>query len=326
MGMGLATAIAGPLMGRLFGGGRGQAPKPAFNSAGWSGDTAGATVAPPSAPNEPATEPEEPRTKWDKINQVMGSEVGKIGANVAGSFLSDYRSQRNSRKNFHRLKKEGLTAVEIAGGGGASGATPAQGTTLGSGPARQAQSQQSFQTEQAALDRAAAQKRAETTAGPGGRQAGISERRYEEIDLKKAPLDREKLRVDTQRLRVQIDRAKFDLKNIWEMKLAGMSSENVITALAVASQGVDIKSALQGKATPEQIQKMQNTINVIKKQTGWSGGLIGAMELGKQLIAGEGTLSRGSKKDVFQTLGTVKKEYDLFKMNNKQRKDRAFGK
>lgn len=304
-------ALGGAVAGAVDGEGKQLPPskQPATagaHSSGWTGAAAGSTPAPvdpapPSKPEEPATEPQEPRKKMDIVNQFLGTETGRIGTDIAGGFISDYRSQRNSRKNFSRLKKEGLTSVEIAGGGGASGAVSSQGNTLGSGPARQAASQQQFQREQSMLDRQNRKEVAEIGARAAGRQAGVAEGRFG-LEERMAPKLRAQIDANLQRIKQQVKRAKFDLENIWEMKMAGMSMENGMFALAMASENVDIASALRGKATPQAIRKMENAIELMKKLQGRSGGLLGMSQFLEQVVRREGALGG---KDGFPLLGTT---------------------
>lgn len=308
----LVNALGGPIVGPIatsFMGAPGKEEKDpnmvsdaaGSKSPGWTGDTKGVTKAPPSTPQEPATEPEEPRTKMQKVNQFLGTETGRIGTDIAGGFISDFRSQRNTRKNFKRLKDEGLTSVEIAGGGGASGAVSSQGNTLGSGPARQAASQQEFQRSQAQLERENKLKVAEIGARAAGRQAGVSEARSGR-EAMIAPSLRDKVQMELRKLRVEIERKKLDIQNLWPMKLASMGKENVMMSLAMFNSGLNLERILraQGDLTPSEKKATEQLFNVMLKIQGGSGAAIGMIELFKQFGLGKGTLGR----DVFQTLGT----------------------
>lgn len=275
-------------------------PSAGFKSAGNVGDAGGVSKAPvspivPTAakePNEPATDPEGPKSKWEKVNQLMGSDVGKFATDVAGGFISDYRQQRNSKKNFKRLKNEGLTPVEIAGSSG--GTVNAQGNTLGSGPSVQAKSQQDFQADQAQKERDNKVKVAEIGARAPGRQAGVSEAR--------GGREQGKFQLELEKLREEIRRKKLDRINLWPMKLATMGRDNVMAAVAMFNSGLKPQRILTalGDLTESEKQAGEELLDVLIKISGSSGHLIGMAELFEQFTKKEGTLGR---KDSFPILG-----------------------
>jgi len=259
---------------------------PSYTDSGWKSPptpSPGLHEVQKMQPDEPATEAEGPKSFMEKVNQGMGSNVGKAASQIVGNFIGDAMQQRQSKKNFKRLRGEGLTSQEIVGSGG--GTIQSQGNTLGSGPATQLKSQQEFMSEQAMLDR----KNRREVAEIGARAAGGRL----QIEQKRAPLDRERLRVDTEKLRVELERDKTLYDNLFEFKLAGMSSENVITSLTVAAQGVDIASALRGNATPAQIKKIENVINTLISLKGPGGGLLSLANVAKQLGTAGSLMNQG---------------------------------
>lgn len=181
------------------------------------------------------------KTTTSGINKGLGNNIGKAASQLAGDAIGNAMQRRHSKKNFQRLKDEGLTPVEIAGSGG--GTVQSQGNTLGSGPATQIKTQQEFTAGQAQLDRDAAQKRAETTAAPAGRQARVSER----VDVRNQqlhPARLEEAELNLRRMRVDIRQKNFDLENMWPMKFASMGPENGLFALAAYDAGLDFESIL----------------------------------------------------------------------------------
>lgn len=216
---------------------------PGFTDTGWSQGNKG-----PIEPYvlEPLTENRGPVTKMEKINNWMGSDIGKATTDVAGGFLSDYRSLRNTKKNFSRLKSEGLTAVQIAGGGGASGAVSSQGNTLGSGPAVQAKSQQAFQADQAERNRKNQRDVALITAQAGRTTAAVTERK----DLRAAQLHPAAMRqaaLNLKKMKVEIATKKFDLKYKFPIIFARMGPENALFSLAAYDAGLDFEAILTMK-------------------------------------------------------------------------------
>lgn len=184
-----------------------------------------------------------------KTNNFLGTQVGGIAKDVAGSFLGDYRQRRNSRNRFKDLRSEGLTAPEIAGSSG-GGAVQAQGNTLGSGPMVQAQSQRNFQADQAQKDRDARQKIVETQVGPPRRQVAVKEKMmYWEL---------EKIAVEIMRTQKQMDKTDFDMRVHFPTKFATMAPENILASVIAAKTGVNLEALLSGqKVTPDQAKRME---------------------------------------------------------------------
>lgn len=67
-----------------------------------------------------------------KTNEWLGSDIGLLGQNVGGQFLSDFRQQRNTKKHQDFLKGEGLNPFEAATG--ARGVAQVPSTSVGQGP------------------------------------------------------------------------------------------------------------------------------------------------------------------------------------------------
>lgn len=318
--MGALLGAAGSLLGGLFGGEKELQPFEGFKTSGWTSD-----IAPKSTPSEPATEPEEPRDKESKVDQWLGSNVGKIAQQIGGSKFADAQSRKARKDRFSDLKAEGLTAQEIAGGGGAGGAVTTQGNTLGSGPAQQVKSQQQFTREENMKDRENKEKIAEITARGPGMQARTGRMKYE-LEAQIAPKQRALLDQNIRKVRADVKRAKFDLKNIWAMKFASMSMENGMFAVAAFNSGMDLKAILQagGTRTEKERKESEEFYNIMLKTTGAPGKALGFLQVIKQITGGRTTFEG---RDEFQTLGRIKKgvkrEWDIYlKDRERIRKDK----
>lgn len=286
--LGIGAKLA---MGALKGAGQSPETGSGFTDTGWTQGNKG-----PVEPVvlEPLTEPQEPIGKMESVNNWMGSDIGKAATDVAGGFLSDYRSQRNSKKNYQRLQDEGLTAVEIAGGGSQGGSVRSQGNTLGSGPAVQAKSQQAFQADQAEKNRRNQREVALISAQAGRTQAGVAERR-DVRDAEMAPKMRQKIDAERRRIEQETKRSKFDLKNVWALTLAHMSEANVKAALSIFNVGLDPRRILQAKgATERELKQIEQVFNLMQKLSGGAGQKVGYIQLIKALLKGEGTMGRES--------------------------------
>lgn len=319
--MGL-LGLGANVLGGLFGRGKELQPFEGFKTSGWSSD-----IAPKSKPSEPATDPEEPRDKESKVNQWLGSNVGKIATQIGGGKWADAQSRKARKDRFSDLRGEGLTAQEIAGGGGAGGAVTSQGNILGSGPATQVKSQQQFTREENMKDRANREKIAMIGAQAPRMQATTGRMSYG-LQAQKAPKERALIDQNLRKIKIQIRRAKIDIENLWPMKFATMGKENVMVALAMFNSGLDLKRILQarGDITPKERKQLQDLVNVMIKIQGGSGQAIGFMQLWDQMTGGKGTLESG---DTFGTLGRIKKgvkrEMSINDKNRKRiRKDKKF--
>ena len=231
-----------------------------------------------------------------KANQFLGSNVGKITTEIGGGLLSDARSQRNTRQQFDFLKKQGLDPVEIAGGGGGSSATPAQGNTLGSGPATQLLSQQEFTRRENDKQRANDLAIAKVQADAPLQRVGLEKERQ--------PFELAKLEQDTFLSAKQFDLIDKQMRaldreheNFWAIKLATMSPENVLAALLMASEGIDAGKVLrQENGSPDEIAAVEAAIKRIiqTKSKTWieSQGLAGLTEeMMRNIGSGINTLS-----------------------------------
>lgn len=298
----------------------GKEHRPGFTDSGWTGAKGGATF------QDPIVEAEAPRSKWDRVNQGLGSNIGKIGTDIAGGFISDYRGRRNRRNRFKDLKSEGLTAQEIAGGGGAGGSVTGQGNTLGSGPATQVSQQLEFQKDQARLERANKLKIAKVSAGPAHRGVDVQEERLilEQLVNRKqlAQFD-----ANLQQINATVRRQKFDLENFWPTKFAAMGPDNGMFALAAFHSGIDLERVLraQGEMSPaeaRQVQELYNDFLKIKSSVGRE--TLGIVELWNQLVFGKESLTAP---DITQSLGrqrrNMRETVEIWKKKNPKRTTRG---
>lgn len=300
-GLGLGLQAAG-LLSNILGGGKGQDQGGIDSNGvayGGGGSLGGSPIVPSNPPireAQPDIEPlEEPRRQPIKsINNFLGSNIGKQGAEIAGGFISDFRQRRNTKKNYDRLRRQGLTPYEI-GGGGAGGVVNSQGNTLGSGPATQVRSQQEFTAGQAAKDRAAAKERAEITAAAPRTQAKVAVERSER-EAKLQPWQIEKVQAETTKLREEAATVRFGRDNFWAIKFSTMSRENIMAALAMFNSGLDFRDVLGRRAqTPEEAQQANELMELMLLIAGSSGGAIGWWEFFKSFLKGEAGFFPGEK-------------------------------
>lgn len=247
--------------------------------AGWTGDKDGKTMQP----------------SFPRANEFLGSNIGRAAAGVGESYFDDYRGRRNTRLNHEFLQSKGLNSFEIAGGG-SGGPIGATGSTLGSGPATQVQSQQNFVAGQAQLDRENREKVARIGAAAPGRQAGVAEER-QGLASEIAPLQRAKITKEIERISLEMERTKFELQNYWPILFAKMGPDNVKVALAMFNSGLSMEEVLmgQGDIGPKKKREVEELYNILLKITGGSGGAVGWMQLMKQMMKGEGTLNSGKR-------------------------------
>ncbi len=185
-----------------------------------------------------------------KANNFLGSEVGSIVKGVGSQFLGDFRQRRANKNRFSDLKDEGLTAQEIAGGS-SGGSVQAQGNTLGSGPMRQAQNQQAFQSSENAKQRAHELRKIEASKEVPRRQVSLSENIQ--------PVQIQKLHRDMAHTLKQMEQIDFNMDTAFPMKFATMAPENMLAAVVAARSGVDMEALLRGrKVTAQQSQAMDD--------------------------------------------------------------------
>lgn len=322
--MGLFSAFAAPFMNSFLGvAQKPQQEPPGFQDSGWTDQRPGPTVP------DPALDPEEPMSKWKKVDQALGSNIGKAATSIAGGFISDFRQRKNTKKHHRFLRGQGLTPQEIAGGGGAGGAVSSQGNTLGSGPAQQVTQQLEYQRTQARLERANKLKIARLSAGPGHRGVDVQEQR---LMLERLITAKQLAQFDAnlEKIKAIVRRQDFDLENYWPTKFAAMGPDNGMFALAAYSSGISLERVLraQGDMSPveaRQVQALYNDFLKIKSSFGKETlGMVGVL---KQLIFGQDSLT---KEDATQSLGRhrrqMKDNVKTWKDNNPRPKKGATGK
>lgn len=284
MGWAMAAAAGISALGSAFGKGKEQTPtiEPLYTDAGHVGDTMGSTKAPP----DPTIQ-----GSFPKANEFLGSNIGKLGTDAAGGFLSDYRAQRNTRKNHNFLKSKGLNSWEIASGG-SGGPISSQGNTLGSGPATQINQQQSFAAQQAQLDRDNRKEVAHITSAPGTTQAATGERR-DLRDAQKAPLEREQIASQIKKINADSQMMEFRYENFWEIRFSEMGPENMKIALAMFNSGLSLERVLSaaGDITEKEKRQVEDAFNVMMKTQGGPGAVVGWLQLMKAFMLGKGTLN-----------------------------------
>lgn len=199
---------------------------------------------------EPLTEPKSGNI-MGKINKGIGSNVGKLTTDVAGGFLSDYRQRRNTKKRFEDLTGKGLNPYEAAGAGGGT-SVPAQGNTLGSGPATQVQSQQGFQARENAKDRALARYKVD-------REAGLTERRT--VDTELSGMTNRAATEQKTRFDQQLHQERF------ARLIATMAEGNVRMSVLLRKYNMTGEAWLnpKGPATKEQIRTAERIIDDISQ-------------------------------------------------------------
>jgi len=255
---------------------------------------------------EPITDPDGPKSFMEKTNNFLGSDTGRLATNIGGQFLSDFRQRRNSRNRFDDLKEEGLTATEIAGGGGGAGGVQAQGTTLGSGPATTAKNQQDFMADQAEAERDNKIKIAQIQSGPAYEQAYL---KGSQVELEKL-LFGPKLEQAKQQVKILESEAiirKIEAQDFYDILYSKMSQQNMIAAMAAKANGIPAKRILSsegGPATAEEIKAMTKAGEFANKFSGCTGEGYGVLGAGRDIIErGKDTVLRGAGKGIINTLG-----------------------
>ncbi len=305
-------AIGSSLINTMGSSGEGTGADGGFTGSGWTGSNQliqGHTKGPGF-----------PTRAWRGTNSVLGTEVGKIGAGVAGSFLGDYRARRNSRNRMSDLKDEGLTPWEIAGGGGGGSSVAAQGNTLGSGPQTQATGQRAFLADQAQKERDNKLNIAKLQVGPPERQATVAEGKFG-LQMNLHPMEMQKLNQTVKKIKAEVAQLDFNLKNAWELKFAGMGPENAILALATFHNGISLKRVLtaQGNMTPKEKQQVQGLINDLNKMKGAGGQALSIKAAIQQLLTGQESLTdEKGQQQLGSTQDLYRKEWELFKMRMEQ--------
>lgn len=220
------------------------------------------------------------------INKGLGNNIGKAASQLAGDAIGNAMQRRHSKKNFQRLRDEGLTPVEIAGSGG--GTVQSQGNTLGSGPATQIKSQQDFTAGENQKNRDNAKDIANISARAPGRQAGVSEGKLQ-LERQLTPAKLAQLRASVAKMEIDTERAEFDLENFWPIRFSNMSMENGMMALAAFNQGIDFEAVLKSEGgTPGEIQDARDLLNLLVELKSKAGGIVGWMNLIDHLRRGEG--------------------------------------
>lgn len=233
-----------------------------------AGDSPMPSSRPPAPPiDEAVTDNPGPQEKswWRRVNDVADEPIGGAVLNTLGSVYADKRAQRNANRARRELRSEGLTPWEAAGASGGGQGTSASGNTLGNGPPKRMSTQLEFQAEQAALERQNKKEIAEI----GARAPGI----HADLASKAAPLQRQKLRYENNVLRAQeakllaeYDQLDLQIRERWEMKLASMGVDNVLAALVIAREGLDIRKVLLGTSSndPKEVAKIERVIPFIR--------------------------------------------------------------
>jgi len=261
------SSILGGL-GGLFGNKKAQQrEEDGFTTSGWANERDGVVRL------GSRTETESPRgpvrRAWAAGNNFLGSQIGTVAKNIAGGMFDDSRQRRNTRKHYDFLRSKGLTAQEIAGSGG-GGAIRSQGSTLGSGPAQQAQDQQSFIADQAQRERDNKLKVAQITSGPA------AERAYLEGRLNPAKL--KQIQLTNKKLKIELKRQKLELKNYFPILFSKMGADNMTIAMAAYIEGVDAETILKGTGLPanrETRAQMARVAAFASKYKGVSGNIQG---------------------------------------------------
>lgn len=197
-------------------------------------------------------------TFMDKTNEFLGTDTGRIGSDIGGQFLGDFRTRRNTRNQYDFLEGKGLTPFEIAGSGG-GGTVKSAGNTLGSGPATQAKAQQSFQATEKAKDRALALKLGEMQQQDRQSNIAISERaETRQRDVAEMQIHDYAAKYDV--IIKQARQMDFDYHNKWAMKYATMSSKNVMMAIMARYYGFSGEQILShdGNMSPESMKDLNN--------------------------------------------------------------------
>lgn len=217
---------------------------PGFHGSGWTNEQEGYT---------PGVQTSFPRT-----NEFLGSNIGKISTDVAGSFLGDYRQRRNSRNRLSDLKDQGLTPWEIAGGGGGGSNVPAQGNTLGSGPATQIASTQAFTASENAKNRALEKYKVDQQVKAPARQAGVSEGKLA-IERIMSVAQFTVIEKTAEKIGWEIKQKELEYNSFWQILAAHMGPENLKMAAALFIHGINLEKMLKvlEPATDEEVKYLR---------------------------------------------------------------------
>lgn len=242
------------------------------------------------------------------FEQFLGSHAGKLASNIGMGAIGNIMGRRQTEWNFNRLKREGLTPWEIAGGGGTGGVQSAQGgNVLGSGPANAQTSQLKFMASENAKDRATELAKAQLAARAPGEQARVARDRLN-MDIKMNNVQRQKVRADLNLVMAQSAMVHQELEAFWPKIYAQMGPENGLFALASFINGVSLENVLTGIGDPAmraEAQKLYDDFIKVRSTVGKEA--LGFKEVLKQLLSAEtnvrqkpNTLGRTSSQDTLE--------------------------
>lgn len=249
--------------------------------------------------------------------------LGRQAADVGGGLITDWRGQRNTKKNFEFLESKGLTPWEI---GGSAGGVAKPGTnTLGSGPATQIRSQQNFVAGENAKDRRSREIIAARTAGIGQQGATLNRDKFGEekrMNVEK----RKQINASIAQMKQATTMSKFQQKVFWASKFAGMSAENGMMALAAFAEGIDLENVLtmmgRNTQTIAQANKLYKHLQANAKH--FSGEAIGAGTLVNKLVETMGGPNPGTANQK-NIMGAAKRSIKKREQANKKFKGGSFG-
>lgn len=185
------------------------------------------------------------RRGLDRTNEFLGSDVGRLGQNVGGQFLGDYRQARNKKKHFEYLEGKLGNPYEAASvGGGQAGSAPS--TSIGQGPVSVSRGHPS--------------------------QKKVSQE-IENLKVQRRKIDAE--------ARVAEQMAEFYVPFKW----ATIGPENMKAMLASFNSGLPYDVILRGAGsnTHEETRQAEALLARFLEITGQSGGAIGWLELLRHL-------------------------------------------
>lgn len=231
------------------------------------------------------------------FNQFLGSHAGKLASNIGMGAIGNIMGRRQTEWNFDRLKREGLTPWEIAGGGGTGGVQSAQGgNVLGSNPAAAQTSQLKFQQMENQKDRESRERIAEIGARAPGEQVQVARDRLA-MDIKMNEVQRRAVAANIRHVQAQTEMVHKEIEAFWPKIYAQMGPENGMFALASFINGVSLENVLKGMGSDAErveAQKLYDDFLKIRSNIGRES--LGLKEVLKQFFGAEASVRQNPNK------------------------------
>lgn len=195
------------------------------------------------------------------LGGLLGGSISSNQARKQSAEADKVNMERQAKLSFQNYEKQwdhkigqGLTPWELTGTSTSNAPTPSN--TLGNNPALRNQSlqrqQQGFMARENQKERDNKLKLAAITTRAPLEQSGIALKNYQ-LQAEQQPHKIQQIKAQIEQTKALSAKTRFEFKNAWELKMATMSAENVITALTMFSHGLDLEAVLKatGDSSPE---------------------------------------------------------------------------